>query len=240
MNSSPNLSLPYLAAAQAQKHVTVNEALRALDALVQIAVEAVGVSVPPGSPENGQRWVVGEAPTSAWAGHAHKLAAWQDGAWTFFSPGDGWKVWDRTNARELVYRANVPGWIVAPGPDALGAIESSGASIRLETIAETISALTGAAVFSTIEIPARALVLAVSSKVQSAITGATAFDVGVTGQPTKFGGALATSIGSQNVGVIGPDPFYSATPIRLGAIGGNFTGGSVRVAIHFMRFDAPN
>ncbi len=33
-----HLQLPYLAAAQAQKHITHNEALRLLDAMVQLAV----------------------------------------------------------------------------------------------------------------------------------------------------------------------------------------------------------
>jgi hypothetical protein len=35
MDTSPNLQLAYLMAAQSQKHVTYNEAMRALDALVQ-------------------------------------------------------------------------------------------------------------------------------------------------------------------------------------------------------------
>ena len=35
--TSTHLLLPYLLAAQAQKHVTVNEALRLLDGLVQLA-----------------------------------------------------------------------------------------------------------------------------------------------------------------------------------------------------------
>ena len=35
MNETANLSLPYILASQAQKHVTHNEAIRALDCLVQ-------------------------------------------------------------------------------------------------------------------------------------------------------------------------------------------------------------
>lgn len=37
-DTSSNLAPPYLAAGQAQKHVTVNESLLRLDALVQLAV----------------------------------------------------------------------------------------------------------------------------------------------------------------------------------------------------------
>ena len=44
MTNTPNLSLPYLAAAQAQKHVTVNEVLSLIDALAQMAVVAVGAT----------------------------------------------------------------------------------------------------------------------------------------------------------------------------------------------------
>jgi hypothetical protein len=38
---TPRLSLPFVAAGQAQKHITVNEALGKLDGLVQLAVRAV-------------------------------------------------------------------------------------------------------------------------------------------------------------------------------------------------------
>jgi len=54
-DTTPNLALPELIAAQAQKHVTVNEALRALDALVQLAVLDRDLTAPPGSPAEGQR-----------------------------------------------------------------------------------------------------------------------------------------------------------------------------------------
>lgn len=50
MQQSPNLKLPYLAAAPAQKHVTHNEALRMLDALVQVAVADRTRTLPPAAP----------------------------------------------------------------------------------------------------------------------------------------------------------------------------------------------
>ncbi len=52
--TTPNLALPYLAAAQAQKHVTVNEALDALDGLVQLSVISAALAAPPGKPGRGQ------------------------------------------------------------------------------------------------------------------------------------------------------------------------------------------
>ena len=49
-DTSTHLLLPYLLAAQAQKHVTVNEALRLLDGLVQLAVLDRHLTAPPASP----------------------------------------------------------------------------------------------------------------------------------------------------------------------------------------------
>lgn len=92
MTNTTNLGLPCIEAAQAQKHVTHNEALRLLDTLVQLAVLDRDLNTPPGSPLNGQRWIVkaSPAPTGAWAGHGNHVAAWQDGAWQFSAPNTGW------------------------------------------------------------------------------------------------------------------------------------------------------
>jgi hypothetical protein len=65
MSETPNLSLPLLAAAQAQKHVTHNEALLALDALVQCAVLDRDLAAHPPPPENGERYIVGPSPSGA-------------------------------------------------------------------------------------------------------------------------------------------------------------------------------
>ena len=90
MSDSTRLRLPYLAAAQSQKHVTHNDALQVLDALVQIAVLERERLVPPAAPAEGDRYLVGAAPTGAFAGQAGRLAAFEDGAWRFHQPRAGW------------------------------------------------------------------------------------------------------------------------------------------------------
>lgn len=90
MTTTPNLILPYLAAGQAQKHVTLNESLRMLDALVQLAVVSRVLSTPPASPSDGDRHIVATSPTGVWAGHAGKIAAYQDGGWMIYTPKVGW------------------------------------------------------------------------------------------------------------------------------------------------------
>lgn len=90
MSTTPNLGLPYLEAGQAQKHVTHNEALRALDALVQLAVLDRDLAAPPASPAEGGRWIVKSGASGAWAGRDNQIAAWQDSAWQFRAPAVGW------------------------------------------------------------------------------------------------------------------------------------------------------
>jgi len=93
MDATSNLELPFIMAAQAQKHVTHNEALRALDAVVQLMVLDKDLSSPPGSPAEGARYIVAASPTGAWAGHAGHIVAYQDGAWAFYAPVEGWLAW---------------------------------------------------------------------------------------------------------------------------------------------------
>lgn len=89
-------------------------------------------------------------------------------------------------------------------------------------------------------IPDRAIVLGVSSRTVTAITGATSYDCGIAGEPSKFGGSLGVAAGSTNRGVIGPQAFYADTRIRLTARGGSFTGGAVRIAIHTLTVGLPS
>jgi hypothetical protein len=87
-------------------------------------------------------------------------------------------------------------------------------------------------VASSVMIPARAIVFCVSVRTTQAVSGASSFDCGLSGEANKFGGSLGISMGSSNLGVIGPTAIYSDTSIVLSANGGDFTGGEVEIAIH--------
>jgi hypothetical protein len=89
-----HLKLPYLSAAQAQKHVTHNEALRLIDTVVQLAVLDSTLAAPPEDSEDGDRYVVAASATGAWAGKDGTVATWVDGAWAFATPEDGWLAFD--------------------------------------------------------------------------------------------------------------------------------------------------
>lgn len=90
---SSRFALPYLQPGQAQKEAFHNEALTTVDALLHPVAQTAGDDAPPGSPAVGQCWIVGDAPTGAWAGHAGSIALWSDGGWRFIAPQDGMMLW---------------------------------------------------------------------------------------------------------------------------------------------------
>jgi hypothetical protein len=86
-----HLGLPLIAASQAQKHVTHNEALGLLDTLVQLACLDKDLTAPPPSPAEGDRYLVVAAnPGGAWAGLGGQVVRYADGVWTGSVPRTGW------------------------------------------------------------------------------------------------------------------------------------------------------
>jgi hypothetical protein len=111
MTDTANLGLPLIDAGQAQKHVTHNEALRAIDALAQLVVQSAAIATPPASPVNGHCWIVAASPTGAWAGKAGQIAEWVDGGWYFFPPLIGWTAYNIASGALLAYNGTT--WVNA-------------------------------------------------------------------------------------------------------------------------------
>jgi hypothetical protein len=132
---SPRLALPFILPAQAQKHVTHNEALTRLDLLTQLTVMAFGATQPPSLPGEGEIWALGPGASGAWAGHDGDLAAWIGESWQFITPDPGWRAasggdlriwtgsaWTALTAANL---ENVPGLGVNTGFDATNRLSVS-------------------------------------------------------------------------------------------------------------------
>lgn len=105
MSLTPRLQLPFLAAGQAQKHVTLNEALMTLDALCQLALKSGAVSAPPAAPAEGECYAIPAGATGLWAGKNGQIAGWFDGGWRYFAAGEGWHAWIDDMAALYVFRA---------------------------------------------------------------------------------------------------------------------------------------
>ena len=92
---SHHLALPFIQPAQAQKHVTHNESLLTLDAIVHLCVEARSIMTPPDTPEDGDRYLVPENAMGIWQGRANTIAIWTDQQWHFHAPNTVWLCYVR-------------------------------------------------------------------------------------------------------------------------------------------------
>jgi hypothetical protein len=238
--TTPRLGLPYVVAAQAQKHIPINESLARLDGLVQLAVESRALVAQPASPVAGGVWILPVGATGAvWAGQpAGVMMRFEAGAWEALPPAEGVLAWVKDENQVVVHDGLAWAPLSASFKSLTAAASPGLANTRME-IREEETAVLGAATSTAIVIPARAIVLAVSTRTTVAVTGATAYNCGVSGDASKFGGSLGVAKNSSNVGVIGPTAYYADTPVLLTAVGANFTAGKVRVAVHLLRFDAP-
>lgn len=125
-DNSAKLSLPYLQASQAQKHVTHNEALRILDSVVQLSVIAADLTDPPATPADGDRYLVPAGATGSWAGQDGSLAVWTDSAWSFLAPNIGWLAWVADLGQMQAYDGTA--WVLAGAPGDLQNLDLVGIS----------------------------------------------------------------------------------------------------------------
>lgn len=357
------LGLPTLEAAQNQKYLTSNQALSYIDALINLTVFNRTTTVPPVSPNEGDRYIVASGATGVWTGETNNIAVFIGTNWVFFTPAEGWRAYDQgANERLLfngtswttalsgasflasngtagapshsfsadtdtgMYRnaANQLGFSTngaqrmlitntqiststgsflanhggtsssfiinknAVGNDAilnfqtafahhaslglqanndftlkvgtgfstalvvannlsktdlftpqLNISGANGGTLRLRVIEEHLTGLSGATVTSTAAFPNQCIILGVSLRVTTTITGATSFSCGDGTTAGRFGGSLGLAAGTTNQGTIGPSGNYATTNVVLTANGSNFTGGAVRVCLLYLELVAP-
>ncbi len=113
MTETARLRLPLIAAAQAQKHVTHNEALTALDTLVQASVLDKDLSAPPSTPSEGDCYIVASGGSGAWSGLDTRIVRHIDGVWRSYLPGSGWLAYVEDEAQ--LYLFDGTNWAASAG-----------------------------------------------------------------------------------------------------------------------------
>lgn len=128
MNITPHLSMPYLSPGQAQKHVTVNESLQRLDAVVQLAVVSAETLAQPASPEDGDIYILPAGKTGPqWSAFANgSLAYYRDGAWEEVAPRPGWLAWILDANRLVRFAGGGWGPVINADLTAIGSLSSTG------------------------------------------------------------------------------------------------------------------
>ncbi|WP_374398508.1 DUF2793 domain-containing protein [Tabrizicola sp.] len=113
------LSLPLILPAQAQKHVTHNEALVKLDLMVQLAVINRTLTAPPPLPTLGDRHIVAAGATGPWVGQSGRIALFTEAGWQFTQALPGWQAYVMAESQMAFF--NGLGWIaLSDGPFTVG------------------------------------------------------------------------------------------------------------------------
>ncbi|MEI9995687.1 MAG: DUF2793 domain-containing protein [Rhizomicrobium sp.] len=102
-DTTPRTALPLLAAAQAQKHVTHNEALLQMDALLFARFLDRDLGSPPATPADGDTYLVAAGGAGAWTGQDGKIAFAADGGWRFYAPFTGLAAYVVDESRLIVF-----------------------------------------------------------------------------------------------------------------------------------------
>lgn len=149
-DTTDRLLMPLLAAGQAQKEITHNEALTLADLLLLPVVEAVAPPSIPASPVLGKGWIVGASPAGAWAGQAHRLAFWTAAGWRYVAAPEGSSLWSLADSQPVQRTAS--GWSV-------GVLRASSVSIGgNQIIGARLAAIATPAGGSVVDVEARAAV----------------------------------------------------------------------------------
>ncbi|MFO7855902.1 MAG: DUF2793 domain-containing protein [Paracoccaceae bacterium] len=231
MAETANLLLPFLAAGQAQKHLTVNDAFERLDVLLMLSAKSRTSATPPAAPDEGDRYLVPAGAAGAWTGEDGRVAAFLNGGWRFFAPRPGWRCFVEDEGGDAVFGSGV--WTgVAAQATATGAIRT----IEFEHVIASGGAQASAGL-----IPAGSVVFGVTLRVLETVTGVTGWSLGVAEAPERHGKGLPVALGAVQAAATGaPLAHPSAIPLLLTPEGGSFSGGRVRLAIHHLELPAPS
>ncbi|MGF1659381.1 MAG: DUF2793 domain-containing protein [Rubrimonas sp.] len=229
MSETRHFKAPFLAAGQAQKHVTVNEALARIDALAAPKALSRMRSDPPPAPQDGDLYIVGAAASGAWNGAEGAFALYDNGGWRLVAPSAGTEAWVLDEGVRLAHDG--AGWTEAQGAWALGAGCRFGVSVADHLVAA------GAASTTAPLIPAKSVVFGVTARVLAPLSGAglTSWRLGVPDGPGRYGAGYGIELNAYADGLTsGPLTYYEATPLMLEAEGGDFASGTIRLAVHHL------
>lgn len=235
MTETSKLGLPLLQPAQAQKHVTVNEALVRLDGVTQLVALSRVLGDPPASPADGDCYLVASGAVNGWAGHSDEVAVFSNGGWVFIVPQVGWQMWVADEGVALTLTG--AGWVA-------GLVVSSpaGAGNGFNILEADVDIPAGGAFSPAIATPGPVVVFGVTGIVTTAITGTlTDWQLGASGAPDRYGSGLGIGQGSWLHGVTGsPMTYYSGYTPLLTPVGGDFAAGQVRLSVHYFQMSLPS
>ncbi len=113
MTTTPHIAVTLVEQAQAQKEITVNQALTRIDAILNTGAKSRAVATPPSSPAAGDVYIIAASPTGDWTGQAGKIT-YYDTIWRFITPNEGMTLW--VNDENLLYTYEGSSWVLSSNP----------------------------------------------------------------------------------------------------------------------------
>lgn len=120
VTNGPRLGTMISAATGDQFPVDFRKFLRQYHALVQCSIKSKTLTAPPGSPANGDAYIVGASATGAWATHDKAIAIWTtdnpatpSGLWEFYGPTKGFGAFNEFDS--VVYFYDGTNWTAIGG-----------------------------------------------------------------------------------------------------------------------------
>ncbi|MGI8426331.1 MAG: DUF2793 domain-containing protein [Actinomycetota bacterium] len=141
--TTPILALDEIVSSQASKETTHNTALRQIEGRTIRALDK-DLTTPPGSPEAGDTYIIPSGATGVWSGKTNQIAHYYGGAWTYWAPIEGVRLW--LNDEDTEYAFDGMSWVVYPIVGRLSKSVAGGSDVTLsaEEARNQILELTGA------------------------------------------------------------------------------------------------
>jgi hypothetical protein len=199
-----------------------------------LRLASLDVTEPPVTAAEGSAWAVPAGASGDWSGRGGQIALFLNGGWEYVTPMVGWRgfIIDRTASAI---------WDGAAWNADVVALSAGLAQTQVAIHEADVILASGPVQTAPLTIAPNQVVIGVTARVIAPIEGTlVSWQLGVTGDPSRFGTGLGLGLGSFALGVSGtPTAYYEATPILLSATGGLFASGTVRLAVHAMTVVPP-
>ena len=106
MTTSPGLGITEISDQQAGAETTHNTAVRILEVIAHGGVKDRGLATPPGSPADGDSYIVAASGAGDWSSKDNHVAVNVSGTWKFCAPVEGMRLYLQDENTDVIYNGS--------------------------------------------------------------------------------------------------------------------------------------